>query len=259
VGNLHPGTTAEAIAELLRRLFRALPSFLCAYGELDPIAGLHFPPAGRGGFAFVDFADEILTTTAIQMSGVELNGRKVRIGRPQGYICPPHLAVSPLDVKPLRDSGLLPIVPEVVEVNCPSSVAMNKLREIYIGNLLKGTATESMITELLLPILVELPTYVPENGPPITRTNIHPSGTYCFVQLQNMEMAHEVIEILNGINFLGRPLRVNRCHTSKEQGEARSQNGGGGGTQGGVSASGKQGDSEAFLAGAAAVASLNQL
>lgn len=210
VGNLARGTTTEQLHEIFRSLFRALPAYLCAYGEMDPVVRIQMPPQGQGAFAFVEFADVIVTVTAIQMSGFELNGRSIRIGRPQGY-SPAGPETPPLDVQPLRESGLLPLLPEVVMPSgTPAAVIANKLREIYVGNLTKGETTEAALTELLLAICAELPEYNAELGPPITRIKLHESGAYCFVQLQNGELATQLIEILNEITLCGRPLRVNR-------------------------------------------------
>ena len=44
---------------------------------MDVIRGLYFPPKGEGMFAFVEFVDDVITNTAIRMSGFELNGRAV--------------------------------------------------------------------------------------------------------------------------------------------------------------------------------------
>ena len=41
---------------------------------VDTVKSVFFPPKSEGKFAFVEFVDEVLTTTAIAMSGFEPHG-----------------------------------------------------------------------------------------------------------------------------------------------------------------------------------------
>ena len=60
------------LREAFTRLFHALPAFVERYPDVvDPVKSIFFPPKGEGMFAFVEFMDDVLTTTAIAMSGFE--------------------------------------------------------------------------------------------------------------------------------------------------------------------------------------------
>ena len=69
----------KVLKETFNRLFRALPGFLERYPDVvDTVKSVFFPPKSEGKFAFVEFVDEVLTTTAIAMSGFELHGYWIR-------------------------------------------------------------------------------------------------------------------------------------------------------------------------------------
>eukprot|EP00913_Durusdinium_trenchii_P006928 g6517.t1 len=110
VGNLPQNKVDESmLKEAFNRLFYAIPSFIERYPDVvDTVKSVFFPPKSEGMFAFVEFVDDVLTTTAIAMSGFELCGRAVRVGRPQHYILPPNGEIPALDLQPLREKGLLP-------------------------------------------------------------------------------------------------------------------------------------------------------
>ena len=60
------------LREAFTRLFHALPAFVERYPDVvDPVKSIFFPPKGVGMFAFVEFMDDVLTTTAIAMNGFE--------------------------------------------------------------------------------------------------------------------------------------------------------------------------------------------
>lgn len=59
------------------RLFNALPEFVERYPDIyDPVKSVYFPPKADGMFAFIEFVEDVLTTTAIAMSGFENLGWK---------------------------------------------------------------------------------------------------------------------------------------------------------------------------------------
>lgn len=69
----------KVLKETFNRLFRALPGFLERYPDVvDTVKSVFFPPKSEGKFAFVEFVDEVLTSTAIAMSGFELHGYWIR-------------------------------------------------------------------------------------------------------------------------------------------------------------------------------------
>lgn len=60
------------LREAFNRLFNALPAYVERYPDVvDAVKTVFFPPKGEGMFAFVEFVDDVLTTTAIAMSGFE--------------------------------------------------------------------------------------------------------------------------------------------------------------------------------------------
>lgn len=240
-GNLgHGQIPLENLTDGLSNLFKALPAFAAAYPDLVDIIRSVFAPGGsKYHYAFVEFPDEVLANTAVHMSGFELNGHRIPVGRPQGYLQPDGGELPPLNVQPLRDMGLLPNVPETVSFSCPGSIAEKKLRELYFGNLKVDGVTEAMITELITPAAAQLKDYCPGLGPPITQVSM--SSTYCFVLLQSAEMATRLINVFNGVELLGRPLRVARPAGCKSE-DQRTE------TVAGLS--------EAFAAGAAAASQL---
>lgn len=65
------------LKEAFNRLFYAIPSFIERYPDVvDTVKSVFFPPKSEGMFAFVEFVDDVLTTTAIAMSGFEYLGRR---------------------------------------------------------------------------------------------------------------------------------------------------------------------------------------
>ena len=130
------------LRQAFNRLFLSLPSFVERYPDIvDVVRSLYFPPKGEGMFAFVEFVDDVLTTTAMQMSGFELQNRSIRIGRPQSYEPPHDGELAGLDVQPLREKGLLPAAPPGEGKEAKEGVA-NVLREVYFGNLATGMVDE---------------------------------------------------------------------------------------------------------------------
>jgi len=189
-------------------LFLQLPGYVSAYPDRpNPVLSVTIPP-GQGTFAFVELIDEVVTSTLILMSGFELFGRAVRIGRPQGYEMPSYGELSALDLTPLRQCGLLP--PQAEAISMAHSTVESSTRQLYIGNLSVGHVAEKEVNDLLLPICLKLPEYNPEQGPPITKIHFAENNMYCFVQFQNAEIASKVLEIFNDMVFFGRKLRVGR-------------------------------------------------
>ncbi|CAK9107952.1 Hypothetical protein SCF082_LOCUS50223 [Durusdinium trenchii] len=197
VGNLPQNKVDESmLKEAFNRLFYAIPSFIERYPDVvDTVKSVFFPPKSEGMFAFVEFVDDVLTTTAIAMSGFELCGRAVRVGRPQHYILPPNGEIPALDLQPLREKGLLPPCQE----DCKAGLVQvcNVMREVYFGNLVIGMVDEEVMRELVEPAMQELPEYVADQGPPITKVTLMDSGKYCFVRFQSPELATRAISIFD--------------------------------------------------------------
>ncbi|CAE7692290.1 unnamed protein product [Symbiodinium sp. CCMP2456] len=211
VGNLPQHKVDEPmLRQAFNRLFLDLPSFVERYPDIvDVIRSLYFPPKGDGMFAFVEFVDDVLTTTAMQMSGFELQNRSIKIGRPQSYEPPHDGELAGLDVQPLREKGLLPAAPLGEGKEGKEGVA-NVLREVYFGNLATGMVDEEVMRELLQPAAVEVPEFDPDLGPAIGKVTIPHPGNYCFVLFQSAAVATRMISIFDETELFGRKIRVGR-------------------------------------------------
>lgn len=209
VGNLPQNKVDEPMLRAaFNRLFNALPEFVERYPDIDdPVKSVYFPPKADGMFAFLEFVEDVLTTTAIAMSGFELAGRPIRVGRPQNYVVPVNGELPPLDVQPLRERGALP---PMEETDLGKVQVCNVMREVYFGNLASGLVDEEVIRDLVEPAMHELPEYSSALGPPITKVTLMECSRYCFVQFQNAELATRAIAIFDDTELFGRRLRVNR-------------------------------------------------
>jgi len=215
VGNLAYGqVNGLVIISAFNRLFNFLPDFAKAYPrDTSPVCSVNFPNDSKHGvvndtFAFVKFIDEVVTNTAYNMSGFQILGRPTHIGRPQSHSRDDEdYALPSLNVSPLQEVGLLPVVPPRPG---PRSLQVVKRREIYVGGLAAGIVTIQTVRELLTSICVELAEFEPQKGPPITNITMSPTGTYCFVEVQNNEMATRLIPVLHDTMLCGKKLKVGR-------------------------------------------------
>ncbi|CAK0892591.1 unnamed protein product [Prorocentrum cordatum] len=167
-----------------------------------------------GAFAFVEFQDEMLASTAMLFSGFELCGRSAGMGRPQGYLPPPNGEAPALDVTPLRQRGLLPVAPS--NSMCGKNQREGKLRELYFGNLVRGKTSPDVILKLIDPVAKRLAEWREQEGHAVTNVNVGPEGTYAFVQFQSIQLATKIMQIFDGQEVFGRVLRVRRTNTFEE-------------------------------------------
>jgi len=210
VGNLAKGQVTETVLqECFCKLFHALPSYAEAYpGMPKPVCSITWPvqcQGHNGQFAFVEFLDEVLAETAMLMSGADLCGRPLRIGRPQGFvksISDPQ--VQTLDVSPLKSVGLLPAL------NVFATLEGQRERELYFGNLMPDEVNSEVLTNLLLPVCLEMPEYDSSLGNPILRVNLNPTSSFGFVLFQSAAMATSVMEVFDSMELYGRRLKVRR-------------------------------------------------
>lgn len=215
-GLVHANGKAKVSSELLqsalRELFRAIPDFKLHYPDLeDPIRSCIFPTASKGQFAFVEFHDEVLCVTAIQMSGVQILGKPIKIGRPIGFTPYAQLsAPDPLDVSSLRAKGLLPQEPDKLQGSGKVLVQVNRLRELFIGGLRSSFVDETAIADLLTPVCMKLPEYQTDWGPAVSKVVFGREKNFCFVTMQSQELAGRIIPIFHDIEFCGKKLRVQR-------------------------------------------------
>ena len=78
-------------------------------------------------FAFVEFLDEAIATTALELSGLMLGNKPLRIGRPQNYCATSRY-------------GGVPALELKTKCARPDTGAF--LREVYFGNLTHGKVDE---------------------------------------------------------------------------------------------------------------------
>ena len=114
------------LRQAFNSFFFAQPSFLERYpGIWDVTLSVNFPCRGQGKFAFVEFVDDVIASTALCMNGFELRGRPMMVGRPQMYTPPPDGEAPALAVQPPR----------------PQTSA----RTCYVGNLVQNQAHASRV------------------------------------------------------------------------------------------------------------------
>jgi len=144
VGNFTYGRVhATILTKAFEHLFSLLPEYLERYADLSsPVVRTRFVEAQR--CAFVEFADEVLSSTAILMDKFVLFGRRIVVGRTHKYENP-RQEVPGLDVTPLR---------KVYAIPCSSDflgISQRLRRQVYIGNLPKMVSPDTLL-EFLTPI-----------------------------------------------------------------------------------------------------------
>ena len=104
VGNLTVGVVG---GEMLKEFFTSILTQCEGYSPTmgPPVAVVQL--SGEGKFAFVEFRDELIAVTALQLDKVELANRPLNIGRPAGYQPAPGMALpAPLPLPKGVSMGL---------------------------------------------------------------------------------------------------------------------------------------------------------
>ena len=159
VGNLPPTATEPMLKELFTQLLSACEGFNAAMGP--PVMNAQI--AGGGQFAFIEFQDETMCETGMLFNGIDLQGRSLKIGHPNGYmppIAPVQTLTPPLAL--MQKFGL----------GGSASTASNggdskRQRELYVGNLAVGAVTSGMLKELFTAPLAAIPTTDGSALPPV--------------------------------------------------------------------------------------------
>ena len=83
VGNLAVGVVN---GDMLKEFFTSILTQCEGYSPTmgPPVAVVQL--SGEGKFAFVEFRDELIAVTALQLDKVELAGRALNVGRPAGFV-----------------------------------------------------------------------------------------------------------------------------------------------------------------------------
>mmetsp|Transcript_14660 Transcript_14660/g.43583 ORF Transcript_14660/g.43583 Transcript_14660/m.43583 type:complete len:410 (-) Transcript_14660:289-1518(-) len=206
IGNLPPTANEGMIKELFCNLVAACEGFVPMGGP--PV--LNAQIAGGGQFAFVEFRDEQLCETAMQFNGIDLQGRQLKIGHPNGYI-PPMTPVQQL--KPpkalLERFGLTGgIVGDRVAAGVTQDT--KKQRELYIGNLAVGAVTPVMLKELFTVPLSTLPEQAASQLPPVLEARVDPNGKFAFIEFASEELCTTALNLFNGMELCGREMKIAR-------------------------------------------------
>lgn len=194
----------STLRSALDTMFSMLPDFHRYYANLRSVVlGVTF--VGIGSTAFVEFADEILASTAVRIETFELCGHKVRMRRPKSCLKPSGGWARGLNVEPLRLRGIIP------ERQRSSRLNEETLRrQLYIGNLQAcGTSYDDMF-ELLSTLCQELPDYRPELGPAVNDIVMLSGGHACFAVFQSEDLALSTQATLRIAVFQGHHLTVRR-------------------------------------------------
>ena len=103
VGNLCVGVvTGDMLKEFFSSILTQCEGYQPAMGP--PVCVVQL--SGEGKFAFVEFRDELIAVTALQLDKVELAGRPLNVGRPAGYQPAPGIPLPPLPLPPGVVAGL---------------------------------------------------------------------------------------------------------------------------------------------------------
>ena len=209
VGNLPPEANESELINLFGGLLSACEGFNPVMGPPVPNAAI----AGGGTFAFVEFRDEQLCETAMLFTGIQLHGRALKIGHPNGYVVP-MMAVARL--KPpdelmaklgLMGGGGGPVGGAAAGTAAGGSD--KRQRELYIGNLTVNAVDAAMLRELFTKPLWTLPGVDPA-VPPVREARVDSSGKFAFIEFDTEAIAATALEIFNGFEFAGRAMKIAR-------------------------------------------------
>ena len=207
VGNLTQGVVT---APMLRDLFGSLVSALPAFDPSKGPAVTNIQMCSNGCYAFVEFREESLASTALKFHGLEVAGRRIKIGRPTGYVVPPTGDVPGLDVPAdvLRELGVSGQPSTYQPAPGPGGTQAKKQRELYVGNLAQGLVTVEMLRELFTePLRAALGGAADD---PVLHIELEASGKFGFVEFRDEHTATLALGLFNNMDLCGRPLRVGR-------------------------------------------------
>lgn len=92
------------------------------------------------------------------------------------------------------------------------AAASKTQREVYVGNLVPGVVTESMLRQLFNATLqAAFPDHcVDGTQEPVIRINMAPEGKYCFIELLSSDMATACLQLTGQIQLAGSALSIGR-------------------------------------------------
>ena len=216
VGNLPTDAKEFELVNLFGGLLSACEGFNPVLGPPVPNAAI----AGGGTFAFVEFRDEQLCESATQFNGIQLNGRALKIGHPNGYVVPlmPATMLKP-PAELMAKLGLMPgggVCAGGASGVCGGAAAGSaaggsdkRQRELYIGNLTTGGVDAAMLRELFTKPLSTLPGVDP-TVPPVRESRVDGSGKFAFIEFDTEAIAATALELFNGMELCGRAMKIAR-------------------------------------------------
>eukprot|EP00955_Chlamydomonas_euryale_P044856 352987-Chlamydomonas_euryale.AAC.2 len=92
-----------------------------------------------------------------------------------------------------------------------AQAASKTQREVYIGNLVAGAVSDTMLVQIFNTALaVRFPASSTPGMEPVIRANIHSSGKYAFVEFRTPEMATASLDLSGQVQFMGVAMTVAR-------------------------------------------------
>uniref|UniRef100_A0A7S3JXX3 RRM domain-containing protein n=1 Tax=Aureoumbra lagunensis TaxID=44058 RepID=A0A7S3JXX3_9STRA len=212
VGNIPSSAhTASALTELFENLMATVPN-----AKKPAVTSVQIGTAGGSQlYAFIEFVDESLASTALLFHGFTVGERCLRIGRPAGYSESPYGPVPALDIpaQVLEELGVSGVASKFTAKAGVVGLALKKQRELYVGNLAAGQVTAFMLRDFLSRHIREVlraNTNDALTTPVVLNVELQGGGKFAFVEFHDEDMATLALHIFNKCEFCGKQLRVGR-------------------------------------------------
>jgi len=170
----------------------------------------------NGTFAFVEFRTPELATSGLQLSGINMMGRELRMARPSGYVPPqggdPALGGGGTGAATwgaAANAGLA-AVPGMMGMMGAGGVVDNvKARKLYVGNLpLEMSIQENTMKDFFNTAMKAAFPNEPA-GDPVESVWMSGERKFCFVTFRSEKETENGLQ-LDNIQLMGRPLRIGR-------------------------------------------------
>jgi len=197
--------------------------------------------SGEGKFAFVEFRDELIAITALQLDKIELAGRPLNVGRPAGYMPAPGMPLpQPLPLPPGVGAAQSAAPPDPAAAAAVAALvggavgnplgisnplglsgggagaaaapnqANRKQRELYIGNLPVGMVSAQQLKELFRAPLMTMPNMDESSGPLVSNVDLSTDGKFAFVEFRDEPICTLALTLFDKMEVCGRALNVGR-------------------------------------------------
>jgi len=187
----------------------ATPAYKEEYHSgFSPVVGLR---KGKGNFAFVVLADQVLASTAVDLGLLRLSdGRTLEIGRPSNFQVPESGTAKSLfppthKFVPPSSRRLMARPPPVPQTR---SLPLRPKPTLWIGNLPSEGLEKESIEEFLISKALRVHGFNLEHGPPCAHIEVHPSG-YAYAEIRTASLARDLLGLLHGAEFLGQAIIAN--------------------------------------------------